>query len=99
MFVLCCSEKGELEAVAAAKIKQLTSELEATAAKPFNPVERIQTGFARFKKEKFEYVDCTKKLLFRIFTVECFLSLCSSIRKILEYAKYELPAFTCSYSN
>ncbi|KAM7484234.1 hypothetical protein LguiA_000243 [Lonicera macranthoides] len=48
------SEKGGLEAVAAAKIKQLTSELEATAAKPFNPVERIQTGFARFKKEKFE---------------------------------------------
>uniref|UniRef100_A0A5B7AGV7 Carbonic anhydrase n=1 Tax=Davidia involucrata TaxID=16924 RepID=A0A5B7AGV7_DAVIN len=48
------SEKGELEVVAAAKIKQLTAELEATAAKAFNPVERIKTGFTHFKKEKFE---------------------------------------------
>uniref|UniRef100_A0A5B7AC33 Carbonic anhydrase n=1 Tax=Davidia involucrata TaxID=16924 RepID=A0A5B7AC33_DAVIN len=48
------SEKGELEVVAAAKIKQLTAELEATAAKEFNPVERIKTGFTHFKKEKFE---------------------------------------------
>jgi carbonic anhydrase len=48
------SEKGDLEAVAALKIKQLTAELEATADKPFNPVERIKTGFAHFKKEKYE---------------------------------------------
>ncbi|THG00151.1 hypothetical protein TEA_019394 [Camellia sinensis var. sinensis] len=31
------SEKGDLEPVAAAKIKQITAELEATAAKSFNP--------------------------------------------------------------
>ncbi|CAK9182739.1 unnamed protein product [Ilex paraguariensis] len=48
------SEKGELEVFAAAKINQLTAELEATADKPFNPVEKIKTGFAHFKKEKFE---------------------------------------------
>ncbi|CAL5338332.1 unnamed protein product [Camellia sinensis] len=48
------SEKGDLEPVAAAKIKQITAELEATAAKSFNPVERIKTGFAHFKTEKFE---------------------------------------------
>lgn len=48
------SEKGELQAVAAAKIKQLTAELEAAADSGFNPVERIKDGFARFKKEKYE---------------------------------------------
>ncbi|CAL5396132.1 unnamed protein product [Camellia sinensis] len=48
------SEKGDLEPVAAAKIKQITAELEATAAKSCNPVERIKTGFAHFKTEKFE---------------------------------------------
>ncbi|XAR48064.1 Carbonate dehydratase [Bertholletia excelsa] len=48
------SEKGDLEVYAAAKIKQLTAELEAAANKPFNPVERMKTGFDHFKKEKFE---------------------------------------------
>ncbi|KAK3041793.1 hypothetical protein RJ639_000309, partial [Escallonia herrerae] len=48
------SEKGDLEGVAAAKIKQLTAELEATAANKFNPVQRIEAGFAHFKKEKYE---------------------------------------------
>lgn len=48
------SEKSDLESVAAAKIKQLTAELEATDTNEFNPVERIQSGFARFKKEKYE---------------------------------------------
>ncbi|MBD4019443.1 hypothetical protein GUI04_10560, partial [Xanthomonas citri pv. citri] len=48
------SEKGDLQAVAAAKIKQLTKELEAADGNEFNPVERIKDGFARFKKEKYE---------------------------------------------
>jgi len=48
------SEKGELEAIAAGKIKQLTTELEAAAAKPFNPEERMKTGFIHFKTEKYE---------------------------------------------
>jgi carbonic anhydrase len=48
------SEKANLGGVAAAKIKQLTAELEVTAANGFNPDQRIQTGFAQFKKEKYE---------------------------------------------
>ncbi|XP_052206083.1 carbonic anhydrase 2-like isoform X2 [Diospyros lotus] len=48
------SKKGELGDVAAAKIKNLTAELEATAASNFDPVERVKTGFAQFKTEKFE---------------------------------------------
>ncbi|KAL6969465.1 carbonic anhydrase, partial [Sarracenia purpurea var. burkii] len=48
------SEKGNLQPVAAAKIKQLTAELGATGGKDSNLVERITTGFAQFKKEKFE---------------------------------------------
>lgn len=49
------SEKNDLEGVAAAKIKQITAELEATAGnKAFDPVERIKTGFKHFKTEKFD---------------------------------------------
>ncbi|KAE8730227.1 Carbonic anhydrase [Hibiscus syriacus] len=50
------SEKADLGSVAAAKIKQVTAELEAAAADPtkFNPVKRIETGFLHFKKEKYE---------------------------------------------
>ncbi|CAJ1940117.1 unnamed protein product [Sphenostylis stenocarpa] len=48
------SEKVDLGGVAAAKIKQLTAELESDASKPFNPDERIRTGFAHFKNEKFQ---------------------------------------------
>ncbi|CAL0314060.1 unnamed protein product [Lupinus luteus] len=48
------SEKAELGGVAAAKIKQLTEELETDGSKPFNPDERIRTGFDHFKAEKFE---------------------------------------------
>ncbi|KAL3511298.1 hypothetical protein ACH5RR_030699 [Cinchona calisaya] len=48
------SEKDQLEDVAAAKIRQLTAELEATAKKPFDPVERIKTGFKHYKKENYE---------------------------------------------
>ncbi|XP_019163823.1 PREDICTED: carbonic anhydrase 2-like isoform X1 [Ipomoea nil] len=49
------SEKTELEGVAAAKIKQLTAELEAVAAgKTADAIETIRTGFAHFKGEKFE---------------------------------------------
>ncbi|KAK4485772.1 hypothetical protein RD792_008418 [Penstemon davidsonii] len=49
------SEKGELEATAAEKVKQLTAELAAASEeKEFDPVERIRTGFNNFKKEKYE---------------------------------------------
>ncbi|KAF8370276.1 hypothetical protein HHK36_031685 [Tetracentron sinense] len=48
------SEKGELEAVAAAKIEQITAELQANDGNKFNPIERIKNGFIHFKKEKYE---------------------------------------------
>ncbi|KAL3501189.1 hypothetical protein ACH5RR_035638 [Cinchona calisaya] len=48
------SEKDQLGDVAAAKIRQLTADLEANAKKNFDPVERIKTGFGHFKKEKYE---------------------------------------------
>ena len=52
-----CSEKGELKAVAAAKVEQITAELQTeTADTKFNPVERIKTGYIHFKKEKYESV-------------------------------------------
>ncbi|KAL9285116.1 hypothetical protein ACSQ67_024508 [Phaseolus vulgaris] len=47
------SEKAELGEVATAKIKDLTAELDAAGSKPFNPEERIRTGFISFKNEKF----------------------------------------------
>ncbi|XP_034909947.1 carbonic anhydrase 2 isoform X1 [Populus alba] len=48
------SEKADLGSVAAAKIKQITAELEAASSKGFDPVERIKTGFAHFRTEKYE---------------------------------------------
>ncbi|XP_059670156.1 carbonic anhydrase, chloroplastic-like [Cornus florida] len=51
------SEKGELESVAAAKIEQITAELQTAAGadtKQYNPVERMKTGFIHFKREKYE---------------------------------------------
>ncbi|CAA0833106.1 Beta carbonic anhydrase 4 [Striga hermonthica] len=50
------SEKTELKPVAAAKLRQLTAELTAPRGIPVStdPVERIRTGFAHFKKEKYE---------------------------------------------
>ncbi|KAL2233614.1 UNVERIFIED_CONTAM: Carbonic anhydrase, chloroplastic [Sesamum indicum] len=54
------SEKGELEAAAAAKIRQLTAELggateKGAVEKPASdPDERIRTGFDHFKKEKYD---------------------------------------------
>ncbi|KAI3970507.1 hypothetical protein MKX01_024154 [Papaver californicum] len=51
------SENNGLEAVAAAKIEQITAELQtATNGKVdgFCPVERIKTGFVQFKKDKYE---------------------------------------------
>ncbi|KEH20012.1 putative carbonic anhydrase [Medicago truncatula] len=47
------SEKADLGHVAAAKIKQLTTELVAVGSDGFNPDERIRSGFEYFKKEKF----------------------------------------------
>ncbi|KAK6133619.1 hypothetical protein DH2020_032649 [Rehmannia glutinosa] len=49
------SDKGELKAAAAAKLRQLTDELSGAGGKPvYDPVERIRTGFDHFKKEKYE---------------------------------------------
>jgi len=48
------SEKADLGSVAAAKIKQITAELEAAGSNQFDPAERIKTGFIHFKTQKFE---------------------------------------------
>ena len=49
------SEKGDLKAVAAEKVEQITAELQTpTPDGKFNPVERIKTGFIHFKKEKYD---------------------------------------------
>ncbi|XP_010524306.1 PREDICTED: beta carbonic anhydrase 1, chloroplastic-like [Tarenaya hassleriana] len=46
-------EKGELKAVAAAKVEQITAELQ-TGSSSDSPVERIKQGFVHFKKEKYD---------------------------------------------
>ncbi|KAB1200774.1 Carbonic anhydrase, chloroplastic [Morella rubra] len=48
------STKADLGDAAAAKIKQITAELEAAGSKGFDPVERIKTGFVHFKQENFK---------------------------------------------
>lgn len=49
-----CSEKGELGPVAAAKVGQITAELKTPdGGKAFDSVERLKTGFIKFKKEKY----------------------------------------------
>ncbi|KAH1098309.1 hypothetical protein J1N35_015230 [Gossypium stocksii] len=49
------SDKADLGSFAAAKIKQITAELEAAAdSTQFDPVKRLETGFLHFKKEKFD---------------------------------------------
>ncbi|KAE8704957.1 Beta carbonic anhydrase 2 [Hibiscus syriacus] len=54
--ILGYSDKADLGSVAAAKIKRITTELEAAVADQtkFDPVKRIETGFLHFKKEKYE---------------------------------------------
>lgn len=55
---IVCSEKGELKASAAARVDQITAELQTASSdgKLFNPVERMKQGFVHFKKEKYEFV-------------------------------------------
>ncbi|KAJ6776840.1 BETA CARBONIC ANHYDRASE 2 CHLOROPLASTIC [Salix koriyanagi] len=51
------SEKEELKTTAAAKVEQITAELQnASSADPkaFDPVEKIKSGFIHFKKEKYD---------------------------------------------
>ncbi|KAK9751041.1 hypothetical protein RND81_02G237400 [Saponaria officinalis] len=52
------SEKGELEEAAAAKIKQLTADLQSSQnggpTPAFDPVQRLTSGFTRFKTEKYD---------------------------------------------
>ncbi|WKA04408.1 hypothetical protein VitviT2T_022452 [Vitis vinifera] len=49
-------EKANLEPVAAAKIDQITAQLKSSdgSSSPFDPVERMKTGFIYFKKEKYD---------------------------------------------
>ncbi|XP_076928615.1 carbonic anhydrase 1-like isoform X2 [Bidens hawaiensis] len=48
-------ERGELEPTAAARIDNITAQAAAPATKaPFDPVERIKSGFITFKREKYE---------------------------------------------
>ncbi|KAG6793498.1 hypothetical protein POTOM_002707 [Populus tomentosa] len=53
------SDKEELKTVAAAKVEQITAELQTVSSadpKAFDPVEKIKSGFIHFKKEKYESV-------------------------------------------
>jgi len=47
------SVRADLGTVAAAKIKQITAELDAAGTNQFDPDERIKTGFIHFRTEKF----------------------------------------------
>jgi hypothetical protein len=65
-----CSDKEELKTVAAAKVEQITAELQTASSsdpKAFDPVEKIKSGFIHFKKEKYEYVIVTLFLLLQFF--------------------------------
>lgn len=55
-MLIICSENGELENEAAAKVAQITAELKTADSKPVasEPVERIKQGFIHFKREKYE---------------------------------------------
>ena len=48
------SEKGGYGPVAAAKIEQITAELQTTDSKAFDAVEKLKTGFIKFKREIYE---------------------------------------------
>ncbi|KAH9773270.1 Beta carbonic anhydrase 4 [Citrus sinensis] len=48
------SEKSDLEGIAAAKIKQITADLEAAGSRDIDPAERMKTGFIQFRTEKYE---------------------------------------------
>ncbi|KAI4320473.1 hypothetical protein MLD38_033950 [Melastoma candidum] len=50
------SERADLKATATAKVEAITAELQSasTDGKTFNPVERVKSGFAYFKKEKYD---------------------------------------------
>lgn len=50
------SKKSDLGNVAAAKIKQLTNELEELDSSKIDSVERIKSGFNHFKTHNYEYV-------------------------------------------
>lgn len=50
-----CSEKEDLKPAAAAKVEQITAQLQTPYdSKPFDSVERIKEGFIYFKREKYE---------------------------------------------
>ncbi|KAJ7974571.1 Carbonic anhydrase [Quillaja saponaria] len=50
------SEKSDLKSVAAAKVEQITAELQTQSSdsKAFDPVDRVKTGYIKFKKEKYD---------------------------------------------
>ncbi|WRX15840.1 Carbonic anhydrase - like 3 [Theobroma cacao] len=77
------SDKADLQSVAAAKIMQITAELEAAAdPNQFDPVKRIETGFLHFKKEKYEYV--------YKFTSTCYLPKINKKKRVMEQWKFLL---------
>uniref|UniRef100_A0A7C9DLT6 Uncharacterized protein n=1 Tax=Opuntia streptacantha TaxID=393608 RepID=A0A7C9DLT6_OPUST len=73
------SEKGELNEVAAEKIKLVTAELQATKA-GFDPIERIKSGFLRFKTEKYEYVTFLLSVFLFVFWYHMCGVCCSLLR-------------------
>ncbi|CAN1310953.1 Beta carbonic anhydrase 2, chloroplastic, partial [Linum perenne] len=73
-------EKADLESFAAAKIKQLTAELEAASSKSFDPVKRLKSGFQTFKTEKYEYVFATFPSLPRDECMQFMIFACSDSR-------------------
>ncbi|GAB2297381.1 hypothetical protein Dimus_031488 [Dionaea muscipula] len=54
LIQLLSGKVDSVKTVAAAKIKQVTAELEAAESKGFDPIEKIKAGFIRFKTEKFD---------------------------------------------
>lgn len=52
--MVACSEKEDLDEVAAAKIDKLIAELQTPGDHHFDPVQRIINGFMDFKIHKFE---------------------------------------------
>ncbi|CAN1320911.1 Carbonic anhydrase, chloroplastic, partial [Linum perenne] len=76
------SEKADLGSVAAAKIKQLTAELETAdgSCKDFDPVQRLKSGFHTFKTEKYEYASVTFFFSFPLSPMQFMIFACSDSR-------------------
>ncbi|KAD0572590.1 hypothetical protein E3N88_44043 [Mikania micrantha] len=94
------SERSDLGAVAAVKIKQLTADLEAATS-----VERIKTGFTHFKTEKYEknpslFEDLAKEQHPKVISSIsiCKISILSSLLKSWIKFYMQFMVFACSDS-